>query len=450
MPVNRILVVDNEERMCELLRAALESQDTEVDVAFDGEHGLDHFRREPYPLVITDLKMPKISGLDLLSQVKEISPETEVILMTGYATAQTAVEAMKRGAYDYLIKPFDMEELRLKVARLIEAKRLETENKSLRQQLRIRYDFHNIVGQSGKMQDVFKLVEKVCHGDTTVLIRGESGTGKELIALAIHQNSGRAEEPFIAMNCGAIPENLLESELFGHEKGAFTGAERTKKGRFELAEGGTIFLDEIGDLSPALQVKFLRVLQTRRFERVGGEETIHLRARILAATHRDLEQLLKEGQFREDLYYRVNVFPVFLPPLRQRREDIPSLIEHFIKTLAGNQNIEITKEAQEILMNFDWPGNVRELENVIERAVILRGEGPISPEHLPQHLDFKGAKAAISELPDEGIVLEEHERDLIRKALRKADGNKSKAANLLGITRRRLYSMMERLGVGEF
>ena len=450
MPVNRILVVDNEERMCELLKAALESQDTEVDVAFDGEHGLDHFRREPYPLVITDLKMPKISGLDLLSQVKEISPETEVILMTGYATAQTAVEAMKRGAYDYLIKPFDMEELRLKVARLIEAKRLETENKSLRQQLRIRYDFHNIVGQSGKMQDVFKLVEKVCHGDTTVLIRGESGTGKELIALAIHQNSGRAEEPFIAMNCGAIPENLLESELFGHEKGAFTGAERTKKGRFELAEGGTIFLDEIGDLSPALQVKFLRVLQTRRFERVGGEEAIHLRARILAATHRDLEQLLKEGQFREDLYYRVNVFPVFLPPLRQRREDIPSLIEHFIKTLAGNQNIEITKEAQEILMNFDWPGNVRELENVIERAIILRGEGPISPEHLPQHLDFKGAKAAISELPDEGIVLEEHERDLIREALRKADGNKSKAANLLGITRRRLYSMMERLGVGEF
>lgn len=445
----RILVVDNEERMCELLKASLESNDFNVDTAFDGEAGLERFRSYQYPLVITDLKMPRLSGLELLEQIKEISPETDVILMTAYATAQTAVQAMKQGAYDYLIKPFDMEELRLKVDRLFEKQKLESENRDLRLQLKSRFDFENIIGQSGKMQDVFKMVEKVCDGDTTVLIRGESGTGKELIAQAIHQYSPRSEKPLIAMNCGAIPENLLESELFGYEKGAFTGADRTKIGKFEQAGKGTIFLDEIGDLSPSLQVKLLRVIQSKHFERVGGTESIPLGARIIAATHRNLEESLKKGDFREDLYYRINVFPIFLPPLRERREDIPDLVEHFMDSFGTDGKVEITAEAQQILKDYDWPGNVRELENVIERAVILRGQDAIAPTHLPQHLMFRKSAEFFTELPEEGIVLEDHERKLIREAIKKAGGNKSKAAELLGITRRKLYSMMERLGVSD-
>lgn len=449
MDSKSILVIDNEERMCELLKACLESSQVDVDVAFDGEQGYEKFQANQYNLVITDLKMPKLTGMELLGKIKESSKDTEVILMTAFATAQTAVEAMKQGAYDYLIKPFDMEELRLKVERLLNQKRLETENQDLRQQLKTRYNFDNIIGNSGKMQDVFKLVEKVSDGDTTVLIRGQSGTGKELIALAIHQNSQRSEEPFIAVNCGAIPENLLESELFGHEKGAFTGADRTKKGKFEIAEKGTIFLDEIGDLSANLQVKFLRVLQTRKFERLGGNESITMEARILAATHRDLEESLKQRVFREDLYYRINVFPIFLPSLHERREDIPDLVDHFIKLFSRDRNIELEPGVMEILTNHHWPGNVRELENVIERAIILCGDQPISIEHFPAHILAQKPARKFSELPDEGINLEEHERELILQALAKAKGNKSKAAILLGISRRRLYSMMERLGAKE-
>ena len=442
-----ILVVDNEARMCELLKAMLSTPDTSVEIALDGEEGLEKFRRGSFDVVITDLKMPKKSGLELLEIIKRESPETEVILMTAYATAQTAVDAMKKGAYDYLIKPFDMEELRLKVQRLLEKKRLEEENLNLRSQLKRRYRFDNIIGSSGKMQDVFQLVEKVARVDTTVLIRGESGTGKELIALAIHQNSPRAEHPFVAVNCAAIPENLLESELFGHEKGAFTGADRTKKGRFEIAGEGTIFLDEIGDLSPALQVKLLRVLQNRTFERLGGTKPIPVRARIIAATNRNLEEALKSGEFREDLYYRINVFPIFLPPLRERKEDIPELVDHFVRKFADGQAVRVSPEAEQLLLRYHWPGNVRELENVIERAVILAGGDVIRPEHLPPHLQAAEPEPPPAEIPEGGIKLEEVERNLIRLALRKAGGNKSKAAALLGITRRRLYSMMERLGL---
>ncbi|MCH8126225.1 sigma-54-dependent Fis family transcriptional regulator [candidate division KSB1 bacterium] len=449
MDSRSILVIDNEERMCEILKACLESDQVEVDVAFDGEQGFKQFQTKHYDLVITDLKMPKITGLELLDKIKENSRDTDVILMTAFATAQTAVEAMKRGAYDYLIKPFDMEELRLRVDRLLDNKRLVTENRDLRRQLKTRYNFDNITGNSGKMQDVFKLVEKICNGDTTILIRGESGTGKELIALAIHQNSSRADEPFIAVNCGAIPENLLESELFGHEKGAFTGADRIKKGKFEIAGKGIIFLDEIGDLSPSLQVKLLRVLQTKKFERLGANESISLEARILAATHRNLEDALKEGSFREDLYYRINVFPIFLPPLRERREDLPELVDHFIKNFSKDKAITIEPTALESLINYDWPGNVRELENAIERATILCGDQSISKEHFPLYIHSQKPVKGFSELPDKGINLDEHERELIYQAITKSQGNKSKAANLLGITRRKLYSMMDRLGVKE-
>jgi len=443
----RIIVIDNEEKMCYLLKAALESENIQVDMAFDGQQGLEQFNSNSYDLVITDLKMPKLSGLELLNTIKEQSPSSEVILMTAFATAQTAVEAMKSGAYDYLIKPFDMEELRLKVERILDKKRLEVENIYLKQQLKSRYNFENIIGQSGKMQEVFQLVEKVVATDTTVLIRGESGTGKELIAMAIHQNGPREKEPFIAVNCAAIPENLLESELFGYEKGAFTGADRMKQGRFDLAGSGTIFLDEIGDLSPTLQVKLLRVLQTKQIERLGGNESIQVKARVITATNRNLEELLKEKQFREDLYYRINIFPILLPPLQDRREDIPLLIEHFLNKFGQNKKKKISLDAEKVLLSYHWPGNVRELENVIERANLLCNEDIIQLQQIPQHLQFDTSITIDSELPEEGIQLEEHEKKLIQQALNKAKGNKSKAAQLLGITRRKLYSMMERLGV---
>ncbi|OQX59371.1 hypothetical protein B5M50_03080, partial [candidate division KSB1 bacterium 4484_219] len=297
---------------------------------------------------------------------------------------------------------------------------------------------------SGKMQEVFRLVEKVCTEDTTVLIRGESGTGKELIAIAIHQNSPRVNKPFVAVNCAAIPENLLESELFGYEKGAFTGADKRKLGRFELAGEGTIFLDEIGDFSPALQAKLLRVLQTRQIERLGGTESIPIKARVIAATHQNLEELLKQGSFREDLYYRINVFPIFLPPLRERTEDIPALVEHFLKKY-GKPQTQITPEALKILTKYPWPGNVRELENVIERAIILSEGDKIRPEDLPPHLQQHKSTSQPIELLEKGLSLREMEKQLLRQALEKAAGNKSQAAKLLGITRRKLYSMMERL-----
>ncbi|HDL19267.1 MAG TPA: sigma-54-dependent Fis family transcriptional regulator [Bacteroidetes bacterium] len=447
MAAQKILVIDNEERMCHLLQAALASESLQIETAFDGEEGWQKFQQDQYALVITDLKMPKLSGLALLEKIKETDYDTDVILMTAFATAQTAVNAMKNGAYDYLIKPFDMDELRLKVKRLLEKKRLEAENINLKQRLQSQYHFENIIGKSGKMQDVFKLVEKVVDADTTVLIRGESGTGKELIAIALHQNGSRAKEPFIAVNCAAIPENLLESELFGYEKGAFTGADRTKPGRFEIAGAGTIFLDEIGDLSSSLQVKLLRVLQTRQIDRLGGTETIPVKARVITATNRDLEAMLKEGKFREDLYYRINIFPVQLPPLRERIEDIPLLAEFFLHKFAGDKPVKISAEAEKILLRYNWPGNVRELENVSERAVLLCGEGSIETKHLPQHLQFHPSSVVSDELPDEGIQLEEHEKKLIRQALAKAGGNKSNAAQLLGITRRKLYSMMERLDI---
>ncbi|RKY93164.1 hypothetical protein DRQ15_00015 [candidate division KSB1 bacterium] len=444
MSIDKILVIDNESRMCQLLKTALESEGYQVEIALDGKQGMKIFAFDNFGLVITDLKMPGKDGLQVLEEVKSQSPDTDVILMTAYATAQTAVEAMKKGAYDYLIKPFDMEELKLKVRHIFEKKNLKRENIGLKQILKEKYSFENIIGSSGKMQEVFRLVEKVCTEDTTVLIRGESGTGKELIAIAIHQNSPRVNKPFVAVNCAAIPENLLESELFGYEKGAFTGADKRKLGRFELAGEGTIFLDEIGDFSPALQAKLLRVLQTRQIERLGGTESIPIKARVIAATHQNLEELLKQGSFREDLYYRINVFPIFLPPLRERTEDIPALVEHFLKKY-GKPQTQITPEALKILIKYPWPGNVRELENVIERAIILSEGDKIRPEDLPPHLQQHKSTSQPIELLEKGLSLREMEKQLLWQALEKAAGNKSQAAKLLGITRRKLYSMMERL-----
>lgn len=445
MPNGKILVVDDERRMCIVIKAGLEVDGHLVELAFDGNEALQKITANQFDIVITDLKMPGKTGLEILDEVKRRNPATEVILMTAYATTQTAIEAMKKGAYDYVIKPFEMTEVRIKVNQIVERNQLLNENVALKNELKGRYAIKNIIGFSGPMQQVFQMVNKVAPSDATVLIRGESGTGKELIAHAVHELSARSRQPFVAVNCGALPESLLESELFGHEKGAFTGADKLKLGRFELAGSGTIFLDEIGDISQATQVKLLRVLQAREIVRLGGTKTIPIQARTIAATNRHLEELLRSGVFREDLYYRINVFPITLPPLRERKDDIPALVEHFLKKHAFDLK-KIDKTALKILLNYNWPGNVRELENIIERALILAGENAVSTRELPPHLYVNDSASLPLEIPDDGISLEELEKSLINKALAKAHGNKSKAAKLLGITRRKLYSMIERLG----
>ncbi|MBN1348544.1 sigma-54-dependent Fis family transcriptional regulator [candidate division KSB1 bacterium] len=441
----KILVIDDEQRMCRLLQAALTADRLQVDVAYDGNEGAEKIKSNVYDIIITDLKMPGKSGIELLDFAKTITPSTEVILMTAYATAQTAVEAMKKGAYDYVIKPFEMTELKLKVKHILEKKQLVQENAKLKEKLKNRYSLENMIGSSGCMQNVYKMVQKVAQSDATVLIRGESGTGKELIAHAIHQLGPRRDKPFIAVNCGALPENLLESELFGHEKGAFTGADKRKLGRFELAGEGSIFLDEIGDMTPSTQIKLLRALQAKEMVRLGGIETIDIKARTISATNRNLEEALKTDQFREDLYYRINVFPITVPPLRERKEDIPDLVAHFLqKYNSKHDNLEPKVLKQ--LMVYHYPGNVRELENIIERTLIMAGDNKITIEDLPPQLFMGSATHTNLEIPEEGLSLEEVEIGLIQKALTKARGNKSQAAKLLGITRRKLYSMMERLG----
>ncbi len=438
-----ILIVDDERKMAVVLQAAFEEDGYAVEIAQSGEDALAKFRQNPVPLVITDLKMPDMSGIDVLEAVKKLRPDAEVILMTAYATAQTAVEAMKKGAYDYVIKPFSLEELKLRARHVFEKRQLEQHNRQLQNELQEKYSIENMVGRSGKMQDVYKMVHKVAPSDATVLILGESGTGKELVARAIHYLSPRRDKPFVAVNCAALPENLLESELFGFEKGAFTGADRRKLGQFELAGEGTIFLDEIAEMTPAIQVKLLRVLQNREFMRLGGTEVIEMKARVIAATNQSLEELIQDGRFREDLYYRINVFPIMLPPLRSRKEDIPDLVQHFLQKY--KPGAEITAEAMTVLQRYDWPGNVRELENVIERALIMAGDQPIRPEDLPAQLSSRPSVATDAfDIPDEGIDLEEVEKRLLFRAIEKAGGNKTRAAQLLGITRRKLYSMLER------
>ncbi|MBC7187881.1 MAG: sigma-54-dependent Fis family transcriptional regulator [Calditrichaeota bacterium] len=432
--------------MCQVLKAALEADGHYVAMAFDGQTALDTFAREPFDVVLCDLKMPGMDGLQVLKELKARHPGVEVILMTAYATAQTAVEAMKQGAYDYLIKPFETDELRLKVARLIEKRQLAEENVALRQELRHTFELAYVVGRSEAMEKVYRMVQKVAPTDATVLLRGESGTGKELIARAIHELSPRADKPFVAVSCGALPESLLESELFGYEKGAFTGADRRKEGLFQAAGEGTLFLDEIGDVSLATQVKLLRVLQSHEMVPLGATRPIPVRARIIAATNRNLEEALHAGTFREDLYYRINVFPIVLPPLRERREDIPELVNHFLRKYGGPK-AAIEPDALAALMHYTWPGNVRELENVVERTVIMTGGGVITRADLPAHIVYSAAPSSPVEIPAAGLSLEEVERSLIVKALDKAGGNKTEAARLLGVTRRRLYSMMERLGV---
>ena len=445
MTERTLLIVDDETRMATVLKAALEPEGYAIATANNGTTAMNALDTHAYDVVLTDLKMDGPDGLQVLEFAKKRYPQCEVILMTAYATAQTAVEAMKRGAYDYIIKPFEIDELKVKLRHIFEKKSLASENRTLKQELQQRYSLDNMVGQSGVMQDVYKMIHKVAPSDTTVLIRGESGTGKELVAQAIHYLSPRADKPFVPINCSALPETLLESELFGYEKGAFTGAEKRKLGLFETAGDGTIFLDEIGEVSTSIQVKLLRALQNRQIIHLGGHETIPVKARVITATNRDLEIAVKEGNFREDFYYRINVFPIAVPALRKRLEDLPDLIFHFLKCAGKNQNA-ITPEALDKLRMYPWPGNVRELENVVERSLIMAGNQPIEVADLPPHIQGIQQLPTKFDLPDEGIVLEDIEKKLIHRAIEKAGGNKSKAAKLLGITRRKLYSMLERLG----
>ena len=455
-----ILVVDDSPDIRFTMSEVLRAKGFSVESASDGQEAIDILDNRFFDIVLTDLSMPRKTGMDVLRFVTQHSPETICIIITGFGSIQGAVEALKMGAYDYLCKPIKPDEVTILIDKALELRDLKRENKSLKKELKTRYGFENIVGSSKAMQEVFGLVEKVADTDSTVLITGESGTGKELIAHAIHYASDRKDGPFIPVNCAAIPEELLESELFGHEKGAFTHAIKTRIGRFELANKGTIFLDEIGEMSPSLQVKLLRVLQERKFERVGGVKTISVDIRVVSATNQDLEIAVKEGRFREDLFYRLNVIPIHVPPLRERRSDIPLLAKHFLKKYCSGKKrcVEgITDEALDILTRYDWPGNVRELENIMERMVILANGKMITKDDLPyQILEKTGgvpgqAIPSDLEFPEDGLSLSqavsELEKRLILKALERTGGVKNRAAKLLKMNRTTLIEKMKKLGL---
>ena len=450
----KILFIDDEAGSRESLTLLLEREGYRVDTVGAGEDALSLLSVKGYDVIITDLFLPGVSGIEILKYVKEHAIPSTVILITGNASAETAVEAMKEGAFDYITKPLNFEKLKVLIAKAVKQSRLVAENLYLRQQLRGKYKFDNIIGNSPAIQPVFSRMEKMLHTDSTVLILGESGTGKELVARAIHYNGTRREKPFIDINCGAIPADLLESELFGHVRGSFTGAIADKPGKFEVANKGTIFLDEIGTMPLHLQMKLLRVLQEQEVERVGSSLKVRLDVRVISATNSDLEERVKSGEFREDLYYRLNVIPILLPPLRDRREDIPLLAKHFLKKICIDMNrpqLELTTEAVRALENYGWPGNVREMENVIERAIALTDSDVIGQNDLPSRIsgtvEGKG-NLPILHIPEEGLdlaeTLEKVERTLIKQAMEKSRNIKARAAALLNLNRTTLVEKIKR------
>jgi two-component system response regulator PilR (NtrC family) len=460
----RILVVDDEPSMREMLRIVLRRDGYEVLIAENGRDAIEQLRKTNVDLLLSDIKMPDVTGVEVLRAAKEINRDIVAFMMTAFASTSTAVEAMRLGAVDYFTKPFSMDELRLKIRQHLETHRLKQENVLLKKELNTRYEFSNIIGRSELMLEVFRMVETIAKTSSTVLITGESGTGKDLVARAVHYNSLRRERPFVALNCGGVPETLLESELFGHMRGAFTGADQNKKGLMEVAEGGTVFLDEIGEMTTTMQVKLLRVLQDRRFRRLGGTEEVQADIRVIAATNQDLEKLVASGRFREDLFYRINVIPMHLPALRARREDIPLLAEHFLEKYSRQMKKPVRSVAHDslaLMRAYAWPGNVRELENVIERAVALEPSAAILPDSLPPHIrtpradavsvtagesgaagEFGAAAngAPAPPLPDlgEGFNLEARGEDFYRHyialALERAGGVQVKAAEMLGMS----------------
>lgn len=446
----RILVVEDEEKLRRVIELQLTVAGFEVDKAGNAEEGLKVVDRAD--LVLTDLKLPNMDGLEFLHLIRRQNTQVPVVMMTAYGSVETAVEAMKAGATDFLLKPFSLDHLMQVVYKALEMRELREENRELKAALGRRYEFDNIIGRSGSMQEIFATIERVAPSRATVLLTGESGVGKDLIARAIHFHSPRKDKPLVKINCTAIPENLMESELFGYEKGAFTGAQTSKPGKFEQADSGTVFLDEIGDVPGPIQVKLLRVLQEREFERLGSNVTRHIDVRLVAATNQDLRAALEQGTFREDLYYRLNVVPINIPPLRERKQDIPFLANHFVHKLApdtGTRVESITDAGMEKLVAYHWPGNVRELENVIERSLVMANgtqldAADIKLEDAPSRRQQSGDAPHF--LP-EGMTLDQYEQDLIREALKRADGNKSQAARLLGLTRNALRYRLTQMGL---
>ncbi len=443
----QILVVDDEETMRESLGAWLREDGYSVDTASSGQEAIDKARGRQYAIYFVDLKMPGgLDGIETMMEIRKLQPNASVIVITAYATVDTAITAMKEGAQEYIVKPCHPQEISLLVERIIRVKNLERENAVLRRKLTRQYRFHDLLSKNPRMAELFELVRGVASQRSTVLIQGESGTGKELVARAIHFSGERGSRPFVAVSCAALAESLLESELFGHEKGAFTGALAQRKGKFELADGGTIFLDEIGDVSPKLQVDLLRVLQERRFFRVGGTSEVQVDVRVIAATHRELAAEVREGRFREDLYYRLNVINVHIPPLRERREDVPLLAQEFLDRLAhelGREVNAISDEALRALIDYDWPGNVRELENSIERALVSCKAGVLTAEDFGFLRKGSRAESAGLGLPP-GLTLEELERQYITATLQDCRGNVKAAAEALGIDRSTLYEKIKR------
>ncbi len=443
----KILVVDDGESHRLMLKAVLGAEGYVVTEASDGTEAVTWVEREAFDLILMDIRMTNMDGIEALTEIRKISPLVPVLIMTAYASVKTAVEALKAGAFDYLTKPLDIEELKIVIEKVLDHYHLRAENLVLKERLGDRFDFSRIIGRSSKMKSLLETLAMVSPSDATVLLMGESGTGKEVVANAIHHNSARAGQSFIKVSCAALPETLLESELFGHEKGAFTGATDRREGRFQLAHRGTIFLDEVGEMSLPVQTKLLRVLQEKEFEPLGGVRTVKVDIRLVTATNRDLENEVKEGRFREDLYYRLNVVPIVLPPLRERKEDIPPLADHFLaiyreknrKSVKG-----ISGKALDLLVRYDWPGNIRELENCIERAVIMAREESIVPADFPPQirmLSVEGEREGF-DIPY-GISLDEMERALIVKTLAETDGNRTKTAEILGINRRTLQNKLK-------
>jgi len=453
----KILIVEDEKSMREVLKILLEGENYDVLSASDGLEGLSYISKDIFDLVITDIKMPKVDGFELLKKTNALSPDTLVIMITAFGTTEKAVEAMKLGAYDYINKPFNIDEIRLIVKKAIEKKRLKEELSLLREKAETSYTLENIIGRSPKMQEIFKLIPRVAQSNSNVLIIGESGSGKELVATALHNLSHRKEKNFVTINCATFPEGLLESELFGHMKGAFTGAVYNKQGLFEIADGGSVFLDEIGEMPINLQAKLLRVIENGTFRRVGGTTDIKVDVRVVSATNKDIKEEIAAGRFREDLYYRLNVVPVYMPPLRERKEDIPLLAEHFLSK-TSHHPLRITPESMRILMDYSWKGNVRELENVIERTVLLTDKSDITPAELPSEITglpsgtgYRGDVKEVPELTEKGIDIDEIignvERGYLFKALEIADGVKIDAAKLLNLSFRSFRHRLQKYGI---
>ncbi|MFQ5706034.1 MAG: sigma-54-dependent transcriptional regulator [bacterium] len=452
MKQNRILLIDDDESLLQVTAHQLKQGGYQVTTAMTGEEGVEKFKGGTFEVVITDLALPKMNGIQVLMEVRRLNKEVAVIIITAFGTIENAVEACALGADDYLTKPFSREQLRFVLEKALRLRHLKAENLQLKSALLEKYDFTNIVAKSGKMQEVLKMVGRVAESEATVLILGESGTGKELVARAIHYNSPRKSSPFITVNCPSIPDNLLESELFGHVKGAYTGATKDRHGKFEQADGGTIFLDEIGDLKPELQAKLLRVLQEREVERVGGDKPIKVDIRILAATNQDLQARVQAGTFREDLFYRLTVVPIRIPPIRERKEEIPFLVDHFLHKFARGRRLQVSEQAMQALLDYDWPGNVREIENAMERAAILSTTEMITPDVLPPQLrptELNVMDGNVIRIPDAGMALEEIERRCIQIALDKSGGNQTRAAKFLQVPRHILLYRMRKLKVGQ-